>query len=170
MRVDLVAPGADLMEMDALLSILDFSKDPAYFRRCVDESPAARAVMMARVDQKAVGICVVNFASSYPLFKRLNIPEIQDLNVAAGARHQGVGSALLYAAEELARARGHTDIGIGVGIAASYGAAQRLYARRGYIPDGAGASQDDQTVRLGELRTVDDRLCLYLVKELGVSR
>jgi hypothetical protein len=39
--------------------------------------------------------------------------------------------------------------GIGVGLDASYGAAQRLYARRGYVPDGRGLTSKSAHVPHG---------------------
>jgi GNAT superfamily N-acetyltransferase len=111
-----------------------------------------------------VGLCVVNFAPNYTLFRRLNIPEIQDLNVHKDARGQGVGAALVRAAEDLARARGHTEIGIGVGLTAGYGAAQKLYVKLGYVPDGLGIAADGVPVRPSDLRAVDDAVSLYMVK------
>jgi len=49
---------------------------------------------------------------------------------------------------------------------ADYGAAQRLYVLRGYIPDGRGLHHKDRQVRYGETITVDDSLALYLTKNL----
>lgn len=113
-----------------------------------------------------VGLCVVNFVPTYPPFKRLGIPEIQDLNVHPDARGQGAGAALVRAAEDVARARGATDIGIGVGLTAAYGPAQRLYGKLGYIPDGAGISADGMPIRPGDMRAMGDEVCLYMVKGL----
>lgn len=56
--------------------------------------------------------------------------------------------------------------GIGVGLDPDYGAAQRLYVLRGYVPDGRGLHYRDHYVKYGEQITVDDELALYLTKEL----
>ncbi|MNE83608.1 hypothetical protein D3C80_1804350 [compost metagenome] len=56
-------------------------------------------------------------------------------------------------------------VGIGVGLYASYGPAQRLYAGRGYIPDGRGISYKDELVEKGSMVRVDDELALYMIKE-----
>lgn len=109
---------------------------------------------------------VLNPAPSYALFSRLGIPELQDLNVLSGDRERGVGAALVAACEDLARGRGATQIGLAVGLTKSYGAAQRLYARMGYRPDGYGITYDRQTVTAGELRPADDNLCLMMVRDL----
>ena len=125
-----------------------------------------RDVLIAQENQQDVGLCVLNFAPLYPLFKRLGIPEIQDLNVMTGARRAGVGASIVTRCEQLAKDKNCDQIGLGVGLDASYGAAQRLYVRMGYMPDGAGVSYDCAPVRAGEMRPVDDLLCLFMVKDL----
>ncbi|GGO01215.1 hypothetical protein GCM10010969_23270 [Saccharibacillus kuerlensis] len=57
-------------------------------------------------------------------------------------------------------------VGIGVGLFADYGAAQVLYARRGYIPDGKGVYTGDRYAHYGDTVTIDDNLVLYLTKKL----
>jgi hypothetical protein len=47
--------------------------------------------------------------------------------------------------------------------------AQRLYGRRGYIPDGRGACQGQRPLRRGTQVTMDDDLIIWLTKDL-VSR
>jgi hypothetical protein len=59
--------------------------------------------------------------------------------------------------------------GIGVGMDPDYGAAQRLYVRRGYVPDGRGLTSHGQAVRWGEMVTVDDALVLWFTKTLRPS-
>jgi hypothetical protein len=56
--------------------------------------------------------------------------------------------------------------GIGVGMTGDYGAAQKLYILRGYIPDGRGLHWRDHHVHYHEDITVDDDLALYLTKDL----
>jgi hypothetical protein len=59
-----------------------------------------------------------------------------------------------------------TVIGIGVGLHVDYGAAQRMYTRRGYILDGRGLMYDEQPVPRGQQVLVDDSLNLFFTKEL----
>lgn len=56
--------------------------------------------------------------------------------------------------------------GIGVGMSPDYGAAQRLYVRRGYIPDGRGLVSRGRPVVWGAAVVVDDDLALYFTKRL----
>jgi hypothetical protein len=80
---------------------------------------------------------------------------------AASGRYEQV----LDAAERLVAERSRV-VGIGVGMDADYGAAQRLYVKRGYVPDGAGLLYGNHPVRFGETVRVDDELCLRLTKVL----
>jgi ribosomal protein S18 acetylase RimI-like enzyme len=80
-------------------------------------------------------------------------------------RRQGIGTALMDKAEsEITKVS--SVAGIGVGMDPDYGAAQRLYVLRGYVPDGRGLHHKDRQVRYGETINVDDNLALYLTKKL----
>jgi hypothetical protein len=70
-------------------------------------------------------------------------------------------------AERMVRERSPV-VGIGVGMDADYGAAQRLYVLRGYIPDGKGLTYKNRFVRYGEQVTVDDGLVLHFTKRLAI--
>lgn len=72
------------------------------------------------------------------------------------------------AAEALIATRGRTA-GIGVGLYPDYGPAQRLYVRRGYLPDGRGIAWNGLTVTPMQEVMVDDDLALYFTRELGLG-
>ena len=57
-------------------------------------------------------------------------------------------------------------VGIRVGLTRDYGAAQRMYVKRGYLPDGLGISQDGVFLQYGDKITVTDALNLSFIKEL----
>jgi ribosomal protein S18 acetylase RimI-like enzyme len=88
-----------------------------------------------------------------------------DLNVLPAFRRQGIATRLLDTAEQLVVQRA-SAVGIGVGMDSDYGAAQRLYVRRGYVPDGSGLTYGCVHVKYGDQIRVDDSLVLYLVKQL----
>ncbi len=95
----------------------------------------------------------------------LNLPEIVDLGVHESARRRGAASALMDAAEELAR--GYSDrVCLAVGLHSGYGAAQRLYVLRGYVPDGSGAWYKNRVWPQYEPFVNDDDLVIYLTKDL----
>ena len=62
----------------------------------------------------------------------------------------------------------HADsVCLGVGLCREYGSAQRMYVKRGYIPDGSGVwYRDVQCVQYETVCTVDDDLVLFMEKKL----
>ena len=124
-----------------------------------------REILVAWCETRVCGYVTVAWEPDYPLFRENRIPEIQDLNVLADFRRRGTGTRLLDAAEELVGTRAPV-VGIGVGLYADYGAAQRLYVKRGYIPDGRGASYRDRIVLGGETVVADDDLVLHFTRRL----
>ena len=96
-------------------------------------------------------------------FAESSIPEIQDLNVVEKFRRRGVATALMDEAEATAFSRGD-EIGIGVGLHPGYGAAQRMYVRRGYLPDARPVTYDNRPVSEGDTVRLDDDLVLQLTK------
>ena len=103
------------------------------------------------------------YSSDYSFFRENNIPEIQNFDVVPPLRRRGVGSQLLHRIEQFAFRR-YDVIGIGFGLYADYGMAQRRYVKRGYIPDGRGVMFHNQPVRPGDYVLVDDDLVLFLIK------
>lgn len=56
--------------------------------------------------------------------------------------------------------------GIGVGLFSDYGAAQRMYVSRGYVPDGRGITYHCEAVSGGDKVIADDDLVLWFAKRL----
>lgn len=104
--------------------------------------------------------------SQYPPFVDEGRPEIQDLVVSKSWRGQGTGTALIAALEARVRAAGRLCVGIGFGLYADYGSAQKLYVRLGYQPDGRGVTYENRPVTPGGTVWLDDELVLWLVKGL----
>jgi GNAT superfamily N-acetyltransferase len=131
-----------------------------------EQERGERSVLLAIVtDVGCVGFGTIVWNSPYAPFNEDAIPEIKDLNVLPARRRQGIGTALMDAAEQLAGSRS-SRVGIGVGMDAGYGPAQALYVARGYVPDGRGLTTHNRHVAWGETVRVDDDLVLYLVKRL----
>ncbi len=138
-----------------------------YFDLCFERAAIGDLeLVMAETNGVGLGYTLFNRSPKYALFKALNLPEIQDLNVLNSYRRNGVGASLIKFCENLAANEGYADIGIGVGLNSSFGAAQRLYTKEGYIPDGSGVSYDRIQVACGEFRPIDDLLCLMMIKNL----
>jgi hypothetical protein len=67
---------------------------------------------------------------------------------------------------EAEAAKRSTQVGLGVGLYADYGAAQRLYVRRGYVPDGRGIMYGNEPVEPGATVRIDDDATRMLVRSL----
>lgn len=92
-------------------------------------------------------------------------PEIVDFGVLEKFRRQGVGSKLMDIAEQIAAEHADT-VYLGVGLHSGYGSAQRMYVKRGYIPDGSGVWYGDKICPPYAECKNDDELNLYLSKKL----
>jgi len=112
-----------------------------------------------------VGYVTLKLHSLYEPFKAQRIPEIADLNVLPYHRRKGAGSLLLKTAEAKANEFCKT-VGIGVGLYADYGSAQRLYVKRHYLPDGKGLTYQYKNVVAGHSYPVDDDLVLWFTKQI----
>lgn len=136
-----------------------------YERYYMEQEDKVRNVYVAFVEGEFAGYLTVCWTSSYGPFREENIPEIVDFNVLPKYRRLGVGTLLMDKAEsEIANIS--PIAGIGVGMDSDYGAAQRLYVLRGYVPDGRGLHYRGHYPRYGEKITVDDSMAIYLTKEL----
>jgi len=162
------ATPSDLDGLTRIAAEMGATHEAKYFERCLaEQQDGKRTVLVAGNPEGLAGYVQLIWQPIYQPFRKLDIPEIQDLNVIPAARRRGLGGRLVEACEELVRQAGKTAVGIGVGLYSRYGAAQRLYVGRGYVPDGAGVCYDDAPVTANEMRAIDDLLTLKLVKELG---
>lgn len=160
------ATHADAARMQEHFARIGWSKPEGYFAACCQRQDAGELVLLiAEHEGDYVGHCKVVWAPDYPHFKENGIPETQDLNVLSHYRRQGVASLLMDEAERLIGERSAVA-GIGFGLYRDYGAAQRMYVLRGYVPDGRGIAYQDLYVEPGQSYPVDDDLVLGLVKRL----
>lgn len=160
---------ADIEEMVAAFAVLGWQKPASqYLRYLQDQRDGQRVVLVARCAGQFVGYVTIVWASHYLPFRVAEIPEIADFNVLPQWRRRGIGSRLLDLAEARIAARSAVA-GIGVGLFVDYGAAQRLYVQRDYIPDGRGIVWRERTVLPGETVVADDDLVLYFTKVLSTN-
>jgi GNAT superfamily N-acetyltransferase len=124
--------------------------------------------LVANVDGNDVGYLTICWNSPYDSFSKRAIPEIKDLNVLPHYRGKGYAARLMAHAEEIVSEKSNFA-GIGVGLSSEYGTAQRMYIRRGYIPDGFGLMYKYQKVDQGSRVKVDDNLMIMLTKRLNTS-
>ena len=134
--------------------------------RLSEQESGRRTVLVAWDLGRPIGYGSLLAPSGYPPFAAAGIPEIHDLSVAARCRGRGVATALIGALEAMAAKAGHGEVGIGVGLYADYGSAQRLYARLGYVPDGRGVTSWGKPIVPGSRVRVDDELVLWMTRRL----
>lgn len=132
----------------------------------LDQERGRRVVAIAWQDTVPVGYGTLIWESPYESFRQAGIPEINNLGVAIAVRNQGVATALIRHFEQCAANAGRSAIGMGVGLYADYGPAQRLYFRLGYRPDGRGITYANKPVAPMETVRLDDDLVLWLTKSL----
>jgi len=141
--------------------------DPAeLFGRYLSQQAAGdRVVVVAEAQGRPVGYLGVLWRSDYQPFRDGGIPEIVDLTVLPRHRRQGLGTALLDAAEATVASR-MPVAGIACGLSAAYAPAMLLYLKRGYLPDGRGMARAGRSVAPGETVPLDDATTLMFVKRL----
>ena len=99
-------------------------------------------------------------------FKEKGYPEIFDFSVLQKYQRKGIGNRLMDVAEQIAGEHADT-VCLGVGLHSGYGSAQRMYVKRGYIPDGTGVWYRDSPCEQYETEIAnDDDLILFLSKKL----
>lgn len=140
-------------------------KPAEIFYQYLDEQNAGlRKIWVALEGNNCLGYVTLKWVSDYQPFAKNNTPEICDLNVLPQYRNKGLGSTLLDLAET-ATLKEKKRVGIGVGLYADYGAAQKLYIKRGYVPDGNGITYQCKNVAPGSQVCVDDDLVLWFSKK-----
>lgn len=153
--------------LEFIITAMGVAKDIGYFERQFErQESGTRQLYIAEFEGLDAGYCVLNWTPKYPLFNKMDVPEIQDLNVVSAFRRRGVATAMIGYCEDLARERGCEHIGIGVSVSPEFGPAQRLYSILGYVPDGNGVTHDRKLTVPNEMRPLDDQLCLMMMKAL----
>lgn len=156
---------SEITEVGAAHAVLN--KSVEQYRRYFDEQEAGRRlVLIARSGGAVAGYVTINWQPDYPPFRDAGIPEIQDFNVLPAFRRRAIGTKLMDEAERLILERSSV-IGIGVGLHHDYGAAQRLYVMRGYVPDALGITAHGRRLNWGDEAKIDDDLVLWFAKTVS---
>jgi GNAT superfamily N-acetyltransferase len=158
----------DLEPIAAACAALGWNKPISLYQRyLLEQEQNQRTVFIALLEGLFAGYLTIVWQPDYPPFGTKKIPEIQDFNVLPQFRRRGIGTCLMDTAEQLVANHSPT-VGIGVGMTADYGAAQRMYILRGYIPDGHGLVSNNKFLKYGEMVEVDHDLNLHLIKILAI--
>ncbi len=141
------------------------ASEEKYLRRLNDQAEGRATALTAVYHGEAVGYVNVYPNSVWGAFGGRGLPEIVDFGVLEKYQRHGIGSALMDIAEQIA-AQYADSVYLGVGLHAGYGSAQRMYVKRGYIPDGTGVWYQDAIAGMYTAVNNDDDLVLYLSKKL----
>ena len=137
-----------------------------YETRLKDQAEGKSVAFVAEYRGQVAGYVNVYLNSPWGAFGGKGYPEIVDFGVLEKYRRKGIGSRLMDEAEKCAAQYADT-VYLGVGLYDSYGSAQRMYVKRGYIPDGSGVWYGDKVCPpYGDIPSNDDSLVLYLSKKL----
>ena len=140
------------------------SREEILTRYFKEQESGEREVLVAEVEGAVAGyITILPYAKQGPFAGMA--PELSDFNVFEPFQNQGIGNLLLEEAEK--RVRLISDkVTLGVGLHSGYGPAQRLYIKRGYIPDGTGVRYQNHQPAMNAICEDIGELVLYLSKNL----
>ncbi len=124
-----------------------------------------RNVLVAEYNGSPVGYITLVYNAQVGPFAKKQIPEIKDFNVLPPYRKLGIGGLLMDCIEAVAKDKS-SYVTLGVGMNKDYGSAQRMYVKRGYIPDGSGLWYGNKNLMPYENCQNDDDLNLYFIKQL----
>ena len=132
-------------------------------RYFLEQKSKEREVLVAEVEGALAGYITILPCAKQGPFAEIH-PELSDFNVFEPFQNQGIGNLLMEEAEN--RVKLISDkVTLGVGLHSGYGLAQRLYIKRGYIPDGSGVWYRNQPLEMNATIQNNDDLVLYLSKK-----
>lgn len=138
--------------------------EEVYKRYWKEQEEGKREVLVAEVDGEMAGYLTLIARAKYGPFAG-KYPEIKDFNVFEAYQKRGIGWLLMEEAEKQAKKYGDV-VTLAVGLHAGYGSAQRMYIKRGYLPDGSGVWYRNRNLEPYASCSNDDDLILYLSKEV----
>ena len=133
-------------------------------RYFLEQECGEREVLVAEVEGALAGYITILPCAKQGPFAEI-YPELSDFNVFEPFQNQGIGNLLMEEAEK--RVKLISDkVTLGVGLHSGYGPAQRLYIKRGYIPDGTGVWYQNHRPAMNAVCEDIGELVLYLSKNL----
>ena len=142
------------------------SREEILTRYFKEQESGEREVLVAEVEGALAGYITILPCAKQGPFAEI-YPELSDFNVFEPFQNQGIGNLLLEEAEK--RVKLFSDkVTLGVGLHSGYGPAQRLYIKRGYIPDGSGVWYRNQSLEMNAVCEEIGELVLYLSKRFDL--
>ena len=130
-----------------------------------EQEDGQRKVFIAEYDGEVCGICTLVLNPTEGPWAGMRYPEIVDFGVFFHLHNKGIGNKLLDVAEQEAAKLSDT-VFLAVGVHSGYGAAQRIYVKRGYLPDGSGVWYQGKQLEQYAPCVNDDDLLLFMSKTL----
>lgn len=161
---DLEAPDARIITEEEIAQGWHQSVEK-YENRLRDRDAGKCVSLAAEYRGRVAGYINVYPDAKYGAFGNRGLPEIVDFGVLEKYRNRGIGGKLMDAAESIA-AKYADRVYLCVGLHSGYGSAQRMYVKRGYIPDGSGVWYGNRVCEPYTTCENDDGLVLYLSKKL----
>ncbi len=144
------------------------ASEEKFWKRIKHQEAGEAVALVAEFEGEPAGYINIYWNPKTGAFAGQGIPELVDFAVLEKFRRHGIGAMLMDAAENIAAEKSNR-VWLGVGLHSGYGSAQRMYIKRGYIPDGSGVWFRDQVCEPYTDCCNDDDLVLYLIKELSHS-
>lgn len=161
---DLLPADAQILTDEEIAQGWDSTIDKL-LKRLSDQQEGKAVALAAEYRGHAAGYINVYPDSPWGAFGGRGYAEIVDFAVLEKYRRKGIGTKLMDIAEQIAA--GYSSVVyLGVGLHSGYGSAQRMYVKRGYIPDGSGVWYKDAICAPYGPCENDDDLVLYLSKKL----
>lgn len=158
---------ADAQSFFDAYSAQGWHSEPDYYHLRMREASQGKCVALtAEYQGQPAGAVYLYLNAEEGPFKDRGWPIIVDFSVLQKHQRKGIGGRMMDTAEQIA-ARYADTVCLGVGLCREYGSAQRMYIKRGYIPDGSGVwYRNEPCVQYETVCTIDDDLCLFLSKKL----
>jgi len=157
--------GDDKIFQETYLSYGWDSSIEVYENYYIEQEENKRKVFVAVCEGEVCGYCTLVLNPAEGPWIGKGYPEIVDLSVFNHMQNRGIGNKLLDVIEQDA-AKISDTVFLAVGLHSGYGAAQRIYVKRGYIPDGNGVWYQGKPLEQYAPCCNDDDLLLFMSKKL----
>lgn len=114
---------------------------------------------------RLVGLLTIRWKANYQPFKTNKIPLIHYIEIVYQHQNKGFGTKLMNEAEQIIKQQSR-QAGICVNISQEFGVAMRMYAKRGYLFDGNGATVGVKAISAGQIIENIDDVFVWMIKSL----
>ena len=160
-----------IMDYDDIPLICKADKDESesniiYLKNQLDNQKKQEcSALLALYNGEIAGYVFLYYKCRWGGLANCDLPCVIDLIVFEKYRKNRIATALMDTAEIIAKNYSN-KVYLDVCLNSEYGPAQRLYVKRGYVPDGNGVYYEEKICETNAICKNDDELTLCLVKEL----